>query len=82
MSFFLLTQSDFFGSMLLRHNQVKVPSLVRAVRDAGLLITAYGTAENLANLVSSTQSIDGGGVDAIFQEGVLVFHDHFPRAWS
>ena len=69
--------------MLLRyHNQVKVPSLVRAVRDAGLLIAAYGTAENFANLVSSTQSIDGGGVDAVFQEGVLVFHDHFPRAWS
>ena len=70
-------------SLLLRYNnQVKVPSLVRAVRDAGLLIAAYGTAENLANLVSSTQSIDGGGVDAVFQEGVLVFHDHFPRAWS
>ena len=82
MSFFL----SFFKldwSLLLRYNnQVKVPSLVRAVRDAGLLIAAYGTAENLANLVSSTQSIDGGGVDAVFQEGVLVFHDHFPRAWS
>lgn len=62
-------------------HQVKVPSLVRAVRDAGLLIAAYGTAENLASLVSSTQSIDGGAVDAVFQEGVLVFHDHFPRTW-
>jgi len=62
---------------------VNVPSLVRAVRGAGLLIAAYGVAENLATLVSSTQSIDGGGgaVDAVFQEGVLVFHDHFPRAW-
>ena len=62
-------------------HQVKVPSLVRAVRDAGLLIAAYGTAENLANLVTSTQSIDGGAVDAVFQEGVMIFHDHFPRAW-
>jgi CDK inhibitor PHO81 len=62
-------------------HQVKVPSLVRAVRDAGLLIAAYGTAENLASLVSSTQSIDGGAVDAVFQEGVLVFHEHFPRTW-
>ena len=62
-------------------HQVKVPSLVRAVRDAGLLIAAYGTAENLMNLISSPQSIDGGAVDAVFQEGVLVFHDHFPRAW-
>jgi hypothetical protein len=62
-------------------HQVKVPSLVRAVRDAGLLIAAYGTAENLANLVSSTQSIDGGAVDAVFQEGVLGFYDHFPRTW-
>ncbi|KAI0301875.1 hypothetical protein B0F90DRAFT_1667714 [Multifurca ochricompacta] len=52
------------------------------IRDAGLLIAAYGTAENLANLVSSsTHSVDGGAVDAIFQEGVLAFHDHFPRAW-
>lgn len=80
--FFFRPNRFFFVSMLLRHHQVKVPSLVRAVRDAGLLIAAYGTAENLANLVSSTQSIDGGGVDAVFQEGVLVFHDHFPRAWS
>jgi CDK inhibitor PHO81 len=63
---------------LLRHTQVKVPSLVRAVRDAGLLIAAYGTAENLASLVSSTQSADGGAADAVFQEGVLVF---LPRTW-
>lgn len=62
-------------------HQVKVPSLVRAVRDAGLLIAAYGTGEDLTNLVSSTQNIDGGAVDAVFQEGVLVFYDHFPRAW-
>lgn len=62
-------------------HQVKVPSLVRAVRDAGLLIAAYGSGEELTNLVSSIQSTDGGAVDAVFQEGVLVFHDHFPRAW-
>jgi CDK inhibitor PHO81 len=83
MYFFFLSFFKLNWSLLLRYNnQVKVPSLVRAVRDAGLLIAAYDTAENLANLVSSTQSIDGGGVDAVFQEGVLVFHDHFPRAWS
>jgi len=74
--------NNLLGVFLDTYLLVKVPSLVRAVRDAGLLIAAYGTAENLANLVSSTQSIDGGGVDAVFQEGVLVFHDHFPRAWS
>jgi CDK inhibitor PHO81 len=62
-------------------HQVKVPSLVRAVRDAGLLIAAYGNGEDLTNLVSSTHSTDGGAVDAVFQEGVLVFHDHFPRTW-
>jgi len=74
--------NNLLGVFLDTYLLVKVPSLVRAVRDAGLLIAAYGTAENLANLVSSTQSNDGGAVDAVFQEGVLVFHDHFPRAWS
>ncbi|KAH9045748.1 cyclin-dependent protein kinase inhibitor [Lactarius pseudohatsudake] len=73
--------NNLLGVLLDTYLLVKVPSLVRAVRGAGLLIAAYGIAENLANLVSTTQSIDGGAVDAVFQEGVLVFHDHFPRAW-
>jgi len=73
--------NNLLGVLLDTYLLVKVPSLVRAVRDAGLLIAAYGTAENLANLVTSTQSIDGGAVDAVFQEGVMIFHDHFPRAW-
>lgn len=73
--------NNLLGVFLDTYLLVKVPSLVRAVRDAGLLIAAYGTAENLASLVSSTQSIDGGAVDAVFQDGVLVFHDHFPRTW-
>ncbi|KAI0303064.1 hypothetical protein BC826DRAFT_1089488 [Russula brevipes] len=73
--------NNLLGVFLDTYLLVKVPSLVRAVRDAGLLIAAYGTAENLANLVSSTQSIDGGAVDAVFQEGVLGFYDHFPRTW-
>jgi len=73
--------NNLLGVFLDTYLLVKVPSLVRAVRGAGLLIAAYGIAENLANLVSSTQSIDGGAVDAVFQDGVLVFHDHFPRAW-
>ncbi|KAI0285103.1 hypothetical protein BGY98DRAFT_930604 [Russula aff. rugulosa BPL654] len=73
--------NNLLGVFLDTYLLVKVPSLVRAVRDAGLLIAAYGTAENLTSLVSSTQSIDGGAVDAVFQEGVLVFHDHFPRTW-
>ncbi|KAH9999500.1 hypothetical protein BJV77DRAFT_977559 [Russula vinacea] len=73
--------NNLLGVFLDTYLLVKVPSLVRAVRDAGLLIAAYGTAENLSSLVSSTQSIEGGAVDAVFQEGVLVFHDHFPRTW-
>ncbi|KAH9062010.1 cyclin-dependent protein kinase inhibitor [Lactarius vividus] len=73
--------NNLLGVLLDTYLLVKVPSLVRAVRGAGLLISAYGIAENLANLVSTTQNIDGGAVDAVFQEGVLVFHDHFPRAW-
>ena len=76
-----VTRWSFILPFYVTTHQVKVPSLVRAVRDAGLLIAAYGTAENLANLVSSTQNIDGGAVNAVFQEGVLVFHDHLPRAW-
>jgi len=71
--------NNLLGAFLDTYLLVKVPSLVRAVRDAGLLIAGYGTAENLATLVSSTQSIDGDAVDALFQDGVLVFHDHFPR---
>ncbi|KAI0069093.1 ankyrin [Artomyces pyxidatus] len=59
---------------------VEVPSLIRAVRDAGLLIAAYGPPQHISNL-SSGRGSEGVSVDAFFQDGVLTFHDNFARAW-
>ncbi|KAI0047270.1 cyclin-dependent protein kinase inhibitor [Auriscalpium vulgare] len=59
---------------------VEVPSLVRAVRDAGLLIATYGPTHNIPSLLSA-RDFEGVAVDAFFQDGVLAFQDNFSRAW-
>jgi hypothetical protein len=49
-----------------------VPSLVQAVRDAGLLIGA----------INNGTRLDGDmAMDAILYDGVLGFQDHAGRAW-
>ncbi|TFY72077.1 hypothetical protein EVG20_g918 [Dentipellis fragilis] len=57
-----------------------VPSLVRGVRDAGLLIGAYGTPESIAAL-APTAGTEGVPVDALFQDGVMAFHDYSSPSW-
>ncbi|KAI0269321.1 hypothetical protein BC834DRAFT_820621 [Gloeopeniophorella convolvens] len=70
--------NNLLGVLVDTYLLVKVPSLVRAVRDAGLLIGAYGAAETLSSLAASLH----GAVDAVFADGVLAFHDPLPRAWA
>lgn len=60
-----------------------MPSLMRGVRDAGLLIGTYGSPESMSVLSSSSSasmqamatstSTDVVTVDALFQEGVMTF---------
>lgn len=62
-----------------------MPSLMRGVRDAGLLIGTYGSPEAMSALSSSaiasmqamtsSTSTDVIAVDALFLEGVLTFPD-------
>lgn len=54
---------------------MKVPSLVRAVKDAGLLVLTWGTAEVLASLTSTCETYDGA-LDAHLHDGVLTFWEH------
>ncbi|KAI0032031.1 hypothetical protein K488DRAFT_50830, partial [Vararia minispora EC-137] len=51
-----------------------VPSLARAVRDAGLLVGTYGNVETVS-------ALKGDVLDASLQGGVLTFHDPPARAW-
>lgn len=62
-----------------------MPSLMRGVRDAGLLIGTYGSPESMSVLSSSSSAsasmqamatgtnTDMVTVDALFQEGVFTF---------
>lgn len=55
--------------------QVKVPSLIQAVKDAGLLVLTWGTAEVLASLTSTWEVYDGT-LDAHLHDGVLTYWEH------
>ncbi|TFY77848.1 hypothetical protein EWM64_g6163 [Hericium alpestre] len=59
---------------------VTVPSLVRGVRDAGLLVGASGTPADIAALTPSNLS-EGVSVDALHQDGIMAFHDHAAPLW-
>ncbi|KAI0313604.1 hypothetical protein OF83DRAFT_1086226 [Amylostereum chailletii] len=71
---------------------VTVPSLVRAVRDAGLLIGTYGAKESVAGLTGggggagagagAGAGVEAEAVDAAFRDGVLFYHDPAARAWT
>jgi len=54
---------------------VKVPSLIQAVKDAGLLVLTWGTAEVLASLTSTWEVYDGT-LDAHLHDGVLTYWEH------
>lgn len=54
---------------------MKVPSLIQAVKDAGLLVLTWGTAEVLASLTSTCEAYDGT-LDAYLDNGVLTYSEH------
>jgi len=54
---------------------VKVPSLIQAVKDAGLLVLTWGTAEVLASLKPTCEAYDGT-LDASLHDGVLTYWEH------
>lgn len=55
--------------------QVKVPSLVEGMRDAGLLVATWGSSDMLTS-ISSTYEAYEGTLDAFLREGVLMFLEH------
>ncbi|THH13892.1 hypothetical protein EW146_g6378 [Bondarzewia mesenterica] len=55
----------------------KVPSLIRGVRDGGILVGTYNAP---TSNTATAPGLDGVAVDAFFQDGVFDFRDHFVRA--
>jgi len=49
---------------------VQVPSLIDAIRDAGLVVCVYGAAEAL------DIGMEGSRVDAFLQEGMVIYKEH------
>jgi hypothetical protein len=58
-----------------RHHKISVPSLIRDIRDARLLVGSYGSSDELTTLTSSVPA-HVTVVDAIIRDGVVVFMDH------
>ena len=58
--------------------QVKVPSLIHGIRNAGLLVGVHGKAEYYSELIAPSQ-IDGTPVDAYINGGMVVFVDNTMR---
>jgi len=54
--------------------QVQVPSLIDGIRNAGLLVGAYGETSSLESLIT-TSSVPQTPVDASLSQGVVVFLD-------
>jgi len=48
---------------------------MQAVKDAGLLVLTWGTAEVLASLTSTCEAYDGT-LDASLHDGVLTYWEH------
>ena len=65
----------FFRGVLFVSFQVKVPSLIQAVKDAGQLVLTWGTAEVLASLTSTCEVYDGT-LDAHLDGGILTYWEH------
>ncbi|KAG6850051.1 hypothetical protein H0H93_001867 [Arthromyces matolae] len=54
---------------------VQVPSLLHGIRNAGLIVGAHGKTEDL-NSLFGVSDIEGTPVDAILNDGQVVFTDH------
>ena len=53
---------------MIKRDQIQVPSLTDAIRDAGLIICTYGTSE--ASAVG-----DGNRFDAYLYEGSMIYNE-------
>ncbi|KAG6903307.1 hypothetical protein C0995_013060 [Termitomyces sp. Mi166 len=53
---------------------VQVPSLIHGIRNAGLIVGAHGKPEDL-DILSAASDIEGTPVDAILQNGKVIFTD-------
>ncbi|KAG5716083.1 Ankyrin repeat protein nuc-2 [Termitomyces sp. T112] len=53
---------------------VQVPSLIHGVRNAGIIVGAHGKSEDL-DILSATSDIEGTPVDAVLDNGKVVFTD-------
>lgn len=49
--------------------QIQVPSLIDAIRDAGLVVCVYGASETLIN------GTEGNRVDAFLQGGMVIYKE-------
>ncbi|KAG8900763.1 ubiquitin-protein ligase peroxin 12 [Tulasnella sp. 408] len=75
--------NNLLGVMVAASLLVRVPSLVVAVKDSGVLVAAFGSKDQTSLLTSSTPPIVDGvvssTVDAVLQDGILSYIDHAPR---
>ncbi|KAG9047366.1 ubiquitin-protein ligase peroxin 12 [Tulasnella sp. UAMH 9824] len=75
--------NNLLGVMIAASLLVRVPSLVVAVKDSGVLVAAFGSRDQTSLLTSSTPPIVDGvvssTVDAVLQDGILSYIDHAPR---
>lgn len=65
--FEMLYMSDM---LLMQSSQIQVPSLLDAIRDAGLVVCVYGASETL------DIGTEGSRVDAFLQEGMVIYKEH------
>lgn len=54
--------------------QIKVPSLIQGIRNAGLLVGVYGGSDTSASLITAS-GIEGSPVDAFLKDGIVVYTD-------
>ncbi|KAG8927295.1 ubiquitin-protein ligase peroxin 12 [Tulasnella sp. 417] len=75
--------NNLLGVMIAASLLVRVPSLVAAVKDSGVLVAAFGSKDQTSVLTSSIPPIVDGAVsstvDAVLQDGILSYIDHTPR---
>ncbi|KAG9002368.1 phosphate system positive regulatory protein pho81 [Tulasnella sp. 427] len=75
--------NNILGVMVAASLLTRVPSLIAAVKDSGVLVAAFGSKDQTALLTSLIQPVVDGAtpntIDAVLQDGVLSYIDHGPR---
>ncbi|KAG8906028.1 ubiquitin-protein ligase peroxin 12 [Tulasnella sp. 403] len=77
--------NNLLGILINASLLVRIPSLIPAIKDSGVLLAAYGKQDQLSTLSAPTAAGDNGAtsaVDGILQDGVLSYLDHFTSARS